>query len=83
MREIPDVTIVGDTTGGGLGLPIGTELPNEWQIHCAGSQLLSVSGENLELGIPPDIQVDMKKEDMDKGVDSIIEKAIDVIMGEE
>jgi hypothetical protein len=83
MREVPGVTIVGDTTGGGLGLPIGTELPNEWQIHCAGTQLISVNGENLELGIPPDIQVDMKKEDMDKGVDSIIEKAIDVILGEE
>jgi len=83
MREVPNVTIVGDTTGGGLGLPIGIELPNEWQIHCAGSQLISVSGENLELGIPPDIQVDMKKEDMDKGVDSIIEKAIEVIMEEE
>jgi hypothetical protein len=82
MREVPNVTIVGDTTGGGLGLPIGIELPNEWQIHCAGSQLLSVNGENLELGIPPDIQVDMKKEDMDKGVDSIIEKAIEVILEE-
>jgi hypothetical protein len=83
MREIPGVTIVGDTTGGGLGLPVGIELPNEWQIHCAGSQLLSTTGENFELGIPPDIQVDMKKEDIDRGVDSIIEKAIEVILGKE
>jgi C-terminal processing protease CtpA/Prc len=80
MREVPGVTIVGDTTGGGLGLPVGIELPNEWQIHCAGSQLLSTTGENFELGIPPDIQVDMKKEDIDKGIDSIIEKAIEVIL---
>jgi hypothetical protein len=82
MREIPGVTIVGDTTGGGLGLPVGIELPNEWQIHCAGSQLLSTTGENFEFGIPPDIQVDMKKEDIDKGIDSIIEKAIYVILEE-
>lgn len=83
MREIPNVTIVGDTTGGGLGLPVGFELPNEWQVSCAGTQLLSVSGENFELGIPPDIQVDMNKEDEDKGIDSIIEKAIEVILGQE
>lgn len=83
MREVPDVTLVGDTTGGGLGLPIGFELPNGWQVHCAGSQLLSVNGENLELGIPPDVQVDMTKEDMDKGVDSIIEKAIEVLLNNE
>ena len=82
MREVPSVTIVGDTTGGGLGLPVGFELPNEWQVHCAGSQTFSVNGDNFELGVPPDVQIDMKKEDMDNGIDSIIEKAIEIILGE-
>jgi hypothetical protein len=82
MHEIPSVTVIGDTTGGGLGLPVGIELPNEWQIHCAGTQLLSVKGENFELGIPPDIHVEMKKGDMEKGVDSIIEEAIRTILEE-
>jgi C-terminal processing protease CtpA/Prc len=80
MRELPNVTIVGDTTGGGLGLPIGFELPNGWQVHCAGSQTLSVKGLDYEMGVPPDIQTDMNQEDINKGVDSIIEKAIAVIL---
>jgi hypothetical protein len=79
MRELPNAVIVGDTTGGGLGLPIGKELPNGWFVHCAASHLYSMDDENFELGIPPDIQVDMKKEDRDKGVDTIIETAIDYI----
>ncbi len=80
MRELPNVTIVGDTTGGGLGLPIGTELPNGWQVHFSGSQLLSPDGICYEMGIPPDVQVDMDKDDEDKGIDSIIETAIKIIL---
>lgn len=80
MRELPNVTVVGDTTGGGLGLPIGVELPNGWQIHFAGNQILGVDGSpSYEMGVPPDIQVDMKKEDMENGVDTIIETAIKAI----
>jgi hypothetical protein len=80
MRELPNVTIVGDTTGGGLGLPIGVELPNGWQVHFAGNQMLAVDGTCFELGVPPDIQVDMTKDDMDKGIDTIIETAIKTIL---
>lgn len=80
MRELPNVTIVGDTTGGGLGLPVGKELGNGWQVSFAGSKTLSASGENFEMGIPPDVQVNMSKSDEDAGIDSIIEKAIDIIL---
>jgi len=80
MRELPNVTVVGDTTGGGLGLPIGTELPNGWQVHFSGSQLFTPDGICYEMGIPPDVQVDMNKDDENKGIDSIIEKAIKVIL---
>lgn len=82
MKELPNVTIVGDTTGGGFGLPVGFELPNEWQVHCGGSQIISVNGEDFELGVPPDVQVDMSTEDEDNGIDSIIEKAIEIILNE-
>lgn len=80
MKEMPNVTVVGDTTGGGLGLPVGFELSNGWQVHCAGSQTLSVKGKDYEMGVPPDIHVDMDDDDSNKGVDSIIEKAIEVIL---
>lgn len=80
MKEVPNATIVGDTTGGGFGLPVGFELPNEWQVYCGGSQIISVDGDNFELGVPPDVQIDMSKEDEENGIDSIIEKAIEIIL---
>lgn len=79
MKQLPLVTIVGDTTGGGLGMPVGFELPNEWQVYCAGTQIISVDGENLEPGVPPDVQVNMTDEDIANGIDTIIEKAIEII----
>jgi len=83
MRELPNVTVVGDTTGGGLGLPIGVELPNGWQVHFAGNQMLGVDGSpKYEMGVPPDIQVDMTEEDRAKGYDTIIETAIKTILKE-
>ncbi|HPG73735.1 MAG TPA: peptidase S41, partial [Bacteroidales bacterium] len=60
--------------------PVGTELPNGWQAHYAGSQILSVSGICYELGLPPDVQVNMTREDADNGYDSIIEKACEIIL---
>ncbi len=80
MKELNNVTVIGDTTGGGLGLPIGTELPNGWQIHYAGSQILSVSGVCYELGIPPHVQIHCTREDADNGLDSIIEKACEIML---
>jgi len=77
MSQMPSVMVVGDTTGGGLGLPIGTELPNGWQMHCAGSRILSPEGVCYELGVPPDVQQNM---DPEQGYDDIIEKAADIIM---
>lgn len=81
MQELPNVTVVGDSTGGGLGLPIGSELPNGWQMHYAGSMILSPAGICHELGVPPDIETDMDPVAEENGIDSIIEKACDVILG--
>ena len=33
MKECPLVTIMGDRTGGGSGLPFSSELPNGWSIR--------------------------------------------------
>lgn len=79
MRELPNVTVVGDTTGGGLGLPIGMELANGWQLRFAGTQILSADEECFEMGVPPDVPINMSAEDEDKGIDSIIEKAVEII----
>ena len=79
MREMPYAVIIGDRTGGGSGMPFNSELPNGWSIRFSASPLLDKNQEPLEFGIDPDIRVDMTEEDMEKGLDTIIERAIQYI----
>ena len=79
MREMPYAVIMGDRTGGGSGMPFNSELPNGWSIRFSASPLLDKNYEPLEFGIDPDIRVDMTEEDMEKGLDTIIERAIQYI----
>lgn len=76
MKLLDQVTIMGDRTGGGSGLPFNSELPNGWTVRFSASPMLNADKQHTENGIDPDIKVDMKKEDMEKGKDTIIEEAI-------
>lgn len=75
MRYLPNVTLMGDKTGGGSGMPFTSELPNGWTVRFSASPHLSVEMEQIEWGIDPDIKVDMDKADEAEGIDTIIEKA--------
>ena len=75
MSYCPNVILVGDKTGGGSGLPFSSELPNGWGVRFSASPHLNASKQHIEFGIDPDEKVDMTKEDEDKGLDTIIEKA--------
>ncbi|MBQ5705225.1 MAG: peptidase S41, partial [Bacteroidaceae bacterium] len=78
MRELPHVTIVGDKTGGGSGLPFNSTLPNGWSVRFSASPILDADGNQTEFGIEPDVRVDITSEDWDRGVDTIIEEAIKI-----
>jgi hypothetical protein len=57
-KALPKVILVGDTTGGGLGLPNGGQLPNGWTYRFSVSQTLTLDkSPEYENGVPPDIQV--------------------------
>ncbi|MEN9917964.1 MAG: hypothetical protein RL662_400 [Bacteroidota bacterium] len=73
MSYAPNTTIIGDRTGGGSGLPLSSELPNGWSVRFSSSPMLNANKEHTEFGIDPDIKVDMSAEDMQKGIDTIIE----------
>ncbi len=79
MRYAPNAVIIGDRTGGGSGLPFSSELPNGWSVRFSASPVLDAEMEQIEFGIDPDVKVDMSDEDMSKGVDTIIEKAREII----
>ena len=79
MRELDQVTVVGDTTGGGLGVPNGGQLVNGWTYRCSTSQSANSSYEQLENGIPPDV-VELLRDDMvSAGRDNVLERAIQLL----
>ncbi len=82
MKAFPHVTVVGDTTGGGLGSPAGFELPNGWGYRFSVSRTFDPQGNNWEDGVPPDITVWMDPEHEAAGIDDIMETAIDLIIHE-
>jgi C-terminal processing protease CtpA/Prc len=74
-KALPTVTLVGDTTGGGGGLPNGGQLPNGWTYRFSVSQLLDLNLNNYaEMGVPPDIYAKFDWTNLQR--DEIIERAL-------
>lgn len=80
MKEAPNATLIGGITGGGGGQPCSFYLPNGWTITMSGQKLtLDVNQIHIERGIEPDIYVTITEEDIRNKVDSIVEKAVEVL----
>jgi Peptidase family S41/Tricorn protease C1 domain len=75
-KAIPNITVVGDTSGGGGGIPTSIQLSNGWMLRYSSTITTDAKGFNIEDGIAPNIKIDMSKADIDKGKDSILEKAL-------
>ena len=74
-KAFPNITLLGDITGGGGGLPNGGQLPNGWTYRFSISQLFDLNGNNYaEDGVPADIQAAFDWNDLTK--DEILERAI-------
>lgn len=76
MGALPNVTVIGDWTGGGGGVPTNTQLSNGWTVRVSSTQMFSNAFFNNEHGVPPDIQVDMDLDAAAQGEDSILEAAL-------
>ena len=79
MKSLPYVKVIGDTTGGGLGVPNGGQLPNGWTYRFSVTKTITPDGKNYESGVPPDIQINMQDSTANSGYDSIIERALSYI----
>lgn len=75
LSQLPQVTHLGDTTGGGGGIPIDYELPNGWRLRLSGTRETTPSGLELEEGIPPDQPLQLDTGLTLQGIDNIIESA--------
>ena len=75
MKCCPNVTVIGDHTGGGAGMPFNSELPNGWTVRFSACPMYDRNKQSTEEGIDPDIFVNMTAEDDSQGLDTIIEYA--------
>jgi len=76
MKIFEQVTVIGDKTGGGCGLPFHAELPNGWAVRFSSSPMLNSQKEITEFGIDPDIKIDITEKDQLNNIDTIIEEAV-------
>ncbi len=81
MKQLPQVRIVGDRTGGGCGLPFTNELPNGWRIRFSSCIITDAWGQLTEFGIDPSegCKVDITEADVAAGRDPILERAQEVL----
>jgi carboxyl-terminal processing protease len=80
MQALPNVTVVGDTTGGGVGNPIFRELPNGWTYRLSTEVEADAQGRIVEgVGVYPDIPVQTTAADSANGIDRIMERGLDIL----
>ena len=74
MKGLGQVTVVGDTTGGGCGLPFTSELPNGWRVRFSSCPIMDPQGRLTEFGVAPDVRVDLDPDD--RTHDALLDTAI-------
>lgn len=81
MHCIPNVTLLGDRTGGGSGMPFTQEIPCGWSVRYSAVVFLDRNKQHIEFGIQPDVPVSMDMADVARHRDTLIEQARAVING--
>lgn len=79
MRSIPSVVHIGDTTGGGGGVPYYRELPNGWYYRFSRTLTYDASGQHVEFGIAPHITLSYDTSLFLQGRDAYIDYAINLL----
>ena len=80
MKALPGVTLIGDKTGGGAGMPFSAELPNGWGVRFSACPMYDKDKVITEFGIEPDYNVSLSQDDFLKGRDTIIEFARNLLI---
>lgn len=80
LRELPHVTVIGDTTNGAHGTMIGRETANGWFYSLVPQKVELPDGRSLEgIGLPPDIIVENELTEISTGTDKVLETAIELL----
>lgn len=79
IKGLPNVTLIGQTTGGGAGGHLGYQLSNGFQIRVSVSDFLDKNGLTTENGVEPDIFIENTRDDLLSGRDKMLETAMRLI----
>ena len=80
LKGLPQVRIVGDRTGGGAGMPFSSELPGGWSVRFSACPMYDRQMQCTEAGIDPDVKVDISTEDYQRGIDTILQRAMSELL---
>ncbi|MBR5324100.1 MAG: S41 family peptidase [Muribaculaceae bacterium] len=81
MKVLDNVTIIGDRSGGGGGVPCNFDLPNGWYVRLSTTPMLDINKVHTEYGIDPTegFKIDMAPDAHITGKDAILDKAIELL----
>ena len=79
LKCCPQVTVIGDQTGGGSGMPYSSELPNGWSVRFSACPMFDAEMNQIEFGIQPDSIVSLTEADRARGIDTLIEAARQIL----
>jgi carboxyl-terminal processing protease len=81
LQEAKLATLVGTKTAGNVGVATQVTLPDESVLQVTEQRFVSPSGAQLDnLGVTPDVQVDMSDEDLENDRDPQLGKALEVMV---
>ena len=82
MKVLDNVTVIGDRSGGGGGIPVSYELPNGWSVRLSKTPMVDVNMVHTEFGIDPTegFKVDMAEDAHITGRDAILDRAIEYLL---
>lgn len=79
VKYVPGITLMGDCTGGGSGMPFGSELPCGWSVRMSASPVYDCQMQLTDHGVEPDIRVDLDPQAALQGHDTMLDRAIEFI----
>lgn len=80
MRELPQVTVMGTPTDGGLSDILGMTLPNGWKLGLSNQEYRTMDGSLFEgSGVPVDITIEIDSTALQSGKDPVLAAAFEFL----